>query len=252
MEGLRNEENQQTHNQILRRIAALCLIVGSAAILIFRGLHGDLPAGDAHAAMQFIGSHPFYAGVHLGDVLGVILSAVGFVAFASTLTNRIAVMVSRLGIAVVLVGAAVHILEFSIDGHAGQTLAIEWLAASPSEQADIEHSAGTVFTALHGPALISISMLWGLSIFLFARAVRHEDYPSWLYWTGSIVGVVTFIGAISQYLHPDFVPGFLIFGMLVFLVQFWTISLGITMLRQSKLEIGPILKETTKTTGKSI
>jgi hypothetical protein len=234
MKGFKSEENQQIHNQILRRIAALCLFIGSAAILTFRGLHGDLPAGDAHAAMKFIGSHSFYAGVHLGDVLGVILSAVGFVAFASTLTNRIAVMISKLGVTVVLVGAAVHILEFSIDGHAGQTLATAWQAASPTEQVDIEHSAGTVFTALHGPALFSISLLWGLSIFLFALAVRHEDYPSWLYWTGSIVGAVTFIGAISQYLHPDIVPGFLIFGMLVFLVQFWTISLGITMLRQSK------------------
>ncbi|WP_274365277.1 hypothetical protein [Paenibacillus thermotolerans] len=224
------------YNLIFRRVAAIFLIVGSAAVLVFRGLHGDLPAGDAHAAMQFIVSHPFYKGVHLGAVVGVMLSVIGFVAFSFTLTDKYAATVSWLATAIMLVGAAVHIVEHTIDGHAGQTLAGLWHASSHAEQANIEHSAGTVFVALHGPALVSVSMLWGFSVLLFARAAKLENYPSWFYWSGLAAGSITFISALSQYLHPDLIPGFLIFGMLVFLVQLWTILLGFILLRQGKLD----------------
>jgi hypothetical protein len=108
------------------------------------------------------------------------------------------------------VGAAVHILEFSIDGHTGETLAHSWKNASLSEQSEIEHSAGTVFVALHG---VSISMLWALSVVLLAGAIRHDNYPSWLFWAGWIVGALTFVLCIIQYLVQDFIPGFLIFGI---------------------------------------
>ncbi|TJY44138.1 hypothetical protein E5161_01710 [Cohnella pontilimi] len=234
MKDLFNEENQQDLNRKLRRIAAFFLIVGSMVILIFRGMHGDLPAGDAHASMLFIGEHSFYKGVHLGGVIGAVLTSVGFVALTGSFTSRIAETISRLGVAVVLVGAAVHIFEHSTDGHAGQTLADAWKAASVTDKLNIEHSATTVFTALHGPSLFSISLLWGLGIFLFARALKLEKFPSWLFWIGSIVGALTFIAANLQFLYPDLVPGFIIFGPLVFLVQLWTLALGIVLLRNPR------------------
>jgi hypothetical protein len=233
---MKNLDYQQSQDWRFHRIAALCLIVGSVLVLIFRGLHGDLPAGDAHAAMQFISTHFFYKGVHLGDVIGVMITVIGFVSFSSTLTNRNAKIIGWLSIAILVVGAAVHILEFSIDGHAGETLAHSWKNASISEQSEIEHSAGTVFIALHGPALVSISMLWALSVVLLAWAIRHDNYPSWLCWAGWIVGALTFVLCIIQYLIQDFIPGFLIFGILVFLLQFWNISLGITVLRRIRLK----------------
>lgn len=216
------------------RIAAICLVVGSAAGLFFRMMHGDVPAGDPHAALQFIGAHPFYAGVHLGEVLSVILSVIGFVLLSSTLTDRKAVLVSWLAVAVLLVGAAVHVVDFTIDGHAGQTLANVWQTASPLQRTELEQAAGTVYTALHGPALVSISLLWGLATLLFAWAVRHEQYPSWLHRTGVIASALTCIAALAQYLHADLVPGFLIFGLLVLLVQIWTICLGATVFRRNR------------------
>ncbi|MFK7692670.1 hypothetical protein [Paenibacillus sp. HJGM_3] len=221
-----------TQDWRFHRIAAFCLMLGSVFVLIFRGMHGDLPAGDAHAAMQFISNHSFYKGVHLGDVIGVMITVLGFVSFSSTLTNRNAKIIGWLSVAIIVLGAAVHIVEFSIDGHAGETLAHSWKHASLSEQASIEHSAGTVFIALHGPALVSISMVWALSVVLLAWAIRHENYPAWLSWAGWIGGALTFLLCMTQYLIQDFIPGFLIFGILVFLLQLWNISLGITVLRR--------------------
>lgn len=81
-----------------------------------------------------------------------------------------------------LVGAAVFVVDFSIDGFAGQALADAWAAASPSGRADLVRAAGTVFTALGGTSLTSIAVLWGLPLVLFGRAVALEGYPSWLGW----------------------------------------------------------------------
>jgi hypothetical protein len=236
---LKTLDYQQGQDWRFHRIAALCLILGSVLVLIFRGLHGDLPARDAHAAMQFISSHSFYKGVHLGDIIGVMITVIGFVSFSSTFMNRNAKIIGWLSVAIIVLGAAVHIVEFSIDGHAGETLAHSWKNASLTEQSEIEHSAGTVFIALHGPALVSISMLWALSVVLLAWAIRHDNYPSWLSWAGWFVGSLTFVLCIMQYLIQDFIPGFIIFGLLVFLLQFWNISLSIIVLRRigNKAEI---------------
>jgi hypothetical protein len=230
--NLKTIDHQQSQDWRFHRIAALCLILGSTLVMIFRGAHGDLPAGDAHAAMEFISSHSFYKGVHLGDVLGVMITVIGFVSFSSTLMTRNAKVIGWLSVAIIVLGAAVHIMEFSIDGHAGETLAHRWMNSSLSEQSEIEHSAGTVFIALHGPALVSISMVWALSVVLLAWAIRHDNYPYWLSWVGWIVGFLTFVLCIMQYLIQDFIPGFIIFGPLVFLLQLWNISLGITVLRR--------------------
>ncbi|KIL40799.1 hypothetical protein SD70_11180 [Gordoniibacillus kamchatkensis] len=229
---MKNSVHQQRQDWKFHRMAAFCLMLGSLFVLIFRGLHGDLPAGDAHAAMQFISGHSFYKGVHMGDVVGVMITVIGFVSFSSTLQNRNAKIIGWLSVAIIVLGAAVHIVEFSIDGHAGETLAHSWEHASFADQSVIEHSAGTIFIALHGPALVSISMVWALSVVLLAWAIRHDEYPGWLTWAGLIVGILTFVLCIAQYLIDDFIPGFLIFGILVFLLQFWNISLGITVLRR--------------------
>ncbi|WNQ11253.1 hypothetical protein MJA45_27250 [Paenibacillus aurantius] len=215
------------------RMTALGLMAGSLLVLIFRGMHGDLPAGDAHAAMGFIAHHPFYKGVHLGAVVGVMVTVLGLVSFVGTLKNGSARLVGWLSASIASVGAAVHIMEHSIDGHAGETLAHTWEAASVAEQAGIEHSAGTIFVALHGPALVGISMLWALAVLLLARVSRLEGYRSWLFWSGSIVSALTFVLCLIQFLYPDFIPGVLIFGLLVSLVQLWIFSLGAALWRRS-------------------
>lgn len=221
-----------TRDHLFLRVGAVCMIVGSVAVFVFRAAHGDLPADVPEAALRFIASHPSYRGVHLGVILGVLIWVGGFVALSSTFEHRVAWVLGRLGAASVLIGAAVFIVDFSIDGFAGQALGDAWAVASPSERADLERAAGTVFTALGGTSLISISILWGLSLVLFGRAVVLESYLSWLGWTGLVVGAATFTGATAQFLQPGLLPGFLIYGPLVFIVQLWSLALSVAMWRR--------------------
>lgn len=211
------------------RIGAVCLAVGSVAVFVFRAAHGDLPAGVPEAALRFISSRPYYAWVHLGTVLGVVAWVGGLVALSDSLTHRAARTLGRLGAASALVGSAVFVVDFSIDGFAGRALADAWAAAPPAGQEDLVRAADTVFKGLGGTSLTSIAVLWGLPPILFGRAVMLEGYSYWLGWAGSAVGAATFAAATAQFLHPDIISGFLIYGPLVFVVQLWSFALGVAM-----------------------
>jgi hypothetical protein len=222
--------------QILLRIGAVCVVVGSVIVLACRRAHGDLPTDTGEAALSYVASYPIYALVHLGDVLGVLVWAGGLVALSGALTHRVASAVGRLGAVSVLVGAAVHIAEFSIDGYALPTLAETWAVASPSERSDLEFGARLVLVAIGGPSTIALVMLWGSTLVLYGLAVKKEGYSSWLGWTGVITGaVITVLGTI-QFLKPNIFPGALFYGGGTLVSQLWTVVLGVAMWRRAGTE----------------
>jgi hypothetical protein len=199
--------SQLTHEQLLPRIGAVCLIVGSVVVMIFRISHGDLPTDSGAAALSFVAARPLYPLVHLGDVLGFVVWASGLVALSDTLAHRVAWAVGRLGAVSVLVGVAVHFIEFSIDGFALPTLANTWAVAAPAERLNLEQGARLVLVAIGGPAVIGLAVLWGTTLALYGLAVKQEGYSRWLGWTGLVLGVVLFLLGVIFYLKPNSFPG---------------------------------------------
>jgi len=228
------EESQLTHGQILLRIGAVCLVVGSLLVLVFRTLHGDLPADEGGAAsLRFVASYPLYRPVHLGDVFGFLVFAGGLFALSDSLTHRVAWAAGRLGAASALVGVAVHITEFSVDGYALTTLARTWAAASPAARPTLELSADVALAILGGPATVSLSVMWGLTLALYGLAVTKEGYARWLGWTGMALGVVVFVLGTTQFLQPNIFPGVVLYGGGTWAVHLWAIFLGIAMWRRA-------------------
>ena len=216
------------------KVGAVCAVLGGLAISGFRLLHGDLPAADAPAALAFITRHPFYAGIHIGTILGVLVWAGGIVALSGTLTSGQAGILGRVGTASVLVGAAVFIVDFSIDGVAGQDLATAWQAAPPAERPELELAARTAFTILRGTSLTSILILWGFPLLLLGRALLLEAYPAWLGWTGMAIGAVIIPAALALLLREDLFPGVLLYGLLISIaVPLWSLALGLAMWRRA-------------------
>jgi hypothetical protein len=216
------------------KLGAVCAVLGGLAIAGFRLLHGDLPAADAPAALAFITRHPFYAGIHIGTILGVLVWAGGIVALSGTLTSGQAGILGRVGTASVLVGGAVFIVDFSIDGVAGQDLATAWQAAPPAERPELELAARTAFTILRGTSLTSILILWGIPLLLLGRALLLEAYPAWLSWTGMAIGAVIIPAALALLLREDLFPGVLLYGLLIsILVPLWSLALGLAMWRRA-------------------
>lgn len=72
-----SEESQLTREQAFLRISAVCLVVGSVAVVAFRTAHGDLPTETGGAALRYVAARPIYPLVHLSDTLGFLIFAGG-------------------------------------------------------------------------------------------------------------------------------------------------------------------------------
>jgi hypothetical protein len=133
----------------------------------------------------------------------------------------------------VLLGAAVHIAEFSVDGYALLTLAAAWAVAAPSERPDLEFGARLVLVALGGPSTSALVILWGSTLALYGLAVKREGYSTWLGWARAASGAaISGLGTV-QFLEPNVVfPGVLFDGGGTVVSQLWSFVLGIAMWRR--------------------
>ena len=92
----------------------VCLIAGPVIFAIFRILHGDTPAADAEAALNFVRNRPIYPAVHIFAVLAALVSLIGLLALtrslgrpASWLMGQAAVISGTVGLAIFGVEALV-------------------------------------------------------------------------------------------------------------------------------------------------
>ncbi|HEY0451384.1 hypothetical protein, partial [Actinophytocola sp.] len=93
----------------------------------------------------------------------------------------------------------------------------------------------------HGPSLIGMALLIGVPLTLLGLAMTLEAYPSWLGWTGAVVGAATLVAAVGLFLSPSFIDGALLYGVLAsVLAQLWLAATGIVMLRRAaRLTVHP-------------
>src|SRR5439155_5257157 len=94
------------------------LLAAGGAVIFggFRVFHGDIPADNAEAALNFLQTHPAYPVIHIGSILGVLVWAAGFVVLLGMFTDPVTVLLGRLATACLLTGVAVYAVDFTIDG----------------------------------------------------------------------------------------------------------------------------------------
>lgn len=221
------------------RYGGICAIIGSVFVFGFRLAHGDPPAAEPEGYLNYIADHPIYESVHLGTIVGVLVWVAAFVILARTLTHPLADLLGRLGMASALIGAAVFITDFTIDGVAGHDLARAWIATPVADRANLVLAGQIATTMLRGTSLISIIILWGLSPILLGGAVAFEGYPRWLWWTGFLAGAATILGATMLLYNPELFPGVVVYGLLAsIIVQLWSLALGIVLVRHATRPVG--------------
>jgi hypothetical protein len=228
------EATTLSREQQCLRVGALCLVVGSLCVLVVRVAHGDLPTDTGEQALSFVAASRLYPFIHLGDWLGVLVWTGGLIALAESLTNRRAWAIGRLGAVSVLVGAAVHITEFSIDGYALPTLASTWATTAPADRASLEYGARLVLVAIGGPSTSALAILWGTTLISFGIAIRSEGFDSAFGWTGAIVGAAILALGVIQFVKSNVVfPGVIVYGGGTIVSQLWTLVLGFLMWRRA-------------------
>jgi hypothetical protein len=216
------------------RIDAWPVIVGCLAVLGFGAAHGVLPEGSGHAVLSYVAGHPHYAGVHLGSILGVLGWTVGVTLLPNMLTHP-AASLARFAVASTLVGAAVFVVQFSVDGFAHHALADRWVTAPPDERAALATTVELLEPVMQGAAFAWTAVLWGLPLVLFGWAlILDERFPSWLGWPGLILGMASTTGALLRFLQSTLLPDGLVFAAATLGAALWGLALGVTMWRRPR------------------
>lgn len=216
------------------KAGGVCIILGAIVFATARLMHGDTPAAHAEAALNFVATRPTYAAVHLFAVLAAFVALAGLIALAHSLTRPSAWLLGRAGVAAFVVGLAVFAVESTSEGLALPELADAATGAAPGERAELIGAAHAVAAATHGPSLVAMALLYGVSLTLFGLAIVLDGYPSWLGWSGAVIGAVTLIAAAGLFLSPTLFPGALLYGVLASMIaQLWLLATGISMLRRA-------------------
>lgn len=217
------------------KFGGICAIAGAIVFAGFRLNHGDTPAADAAAALDFVATRPSYPAVHLFAVFGALAGLAGLISLAGSLTRPSAWLVARAGVASAAVGLAVFSLESTSEGLGLPELANAAAGAAPGERAELVRAAHAIAAATHGPSLIGMALLIGVPLTLLGLAIVLDTYPSWLGWTGTAIGAVTLAAAVGLFLSPTLIPGALLYGLLAsLLAQLWLAAAGIVMLRRAR------------------
>jgi hypothetical protein len=215
------------------RAGGACLILGAAAFATVRLMHGDTPAAHAEAALRFVASRPTYAAVHLFAVLAACVALIGLFAFVHSLSSPSGRLLGRAALGSFVAGLAVFAVESTSEGLALPELAEAARRATPGERAELVGAAHAVAAATHGPSLIGMALLFGVSLVLFGSAAVRDGYPGWLGWSGTAVGAVTLLAAAGLFLSPSLFPGALLYGGLgSVLAQAWLLATGVVLLRR--------------------
>ena len=210
-----------------------CLIAGSVIFAILRTLHGDTPAAEAAAALNFVRTRPIYAAVHVFAVLAALVSLIGLLALTRSLIRPGSWLIGQAAVISATIGLAIFGVESTSEGLALTELSREASNADPSQQAELVRAARAVAAATHGPSLVAMALLVGLPLLLFGIAIVLDEYPSWLGWAGIVIGGITAVAAVGLFLVPSLFPGFLLYGVLGSVVaQLWLLAIGIVMLRR--------------------
>lgn len=216
------------------RIGAGCALVGTLGYLVAFVLHGDLPDQTTESLLTFIADRP-WALHHLLIEFCFLLWIAALSALAYSFTGGTAWVLGRLGQLVAVLGMAVLLWHYNIDGPALEHIADSWAAAEGAEKA-VLLERGTILTeATSAMFPLYVALLLGLPFILFGLAVASSDeYPSWLGWTGAAAGTLAFAVGCTNFAGFDVLPMNL-FVLTVLLLDFWMIAVGRLMWRRGAL-----------------
>ncbi len=93
------------------KTGGICLIAGAVVFATWRLLHGDTPAADAEAALNFVRNRPIYPSVHVFAVLGALVVVIGLFALARSFDRPGSWLIGQAAAVSATVGLAIFGVE---------------------------------------------------------------------------------------------------------------------------------------------
>jgi hypothetical protein len=232
-----NEAEPLTRERISLRFGATCAILGAVLSVAAGAGFGNLTnVSTVETVLQYLASRPawYWPVVHLGFIFGSLLWVGAFIALARSLTRGAGWSLGWFGVAAVMIGATLHIVDSSISGFGLMALAQEWADSPPAEQTGLVQDGYTLLQVLGGMWAIVLCLFHGLPFVLSGLAVaRSRRYPAWLGWVGVAGGTGSLVAGILMFIGSSFFPSWL-FIVFALVVTVWMVGIGVIMLRHER------------------
>ena len=224
----------ETNGRRLLRLGGVCAVLGTAANVVASVGHGDLPEAGTRAALGFVAERDTWGLVHLTSIFAVLLWVVAFAALSSSMPRGAAGLLSRFGLVSISVGAAVHVVFFSIDGYALKGAADAWAAAPGSERGSLLRAGDLVLLLQDSQFVSVIALVLGLPFVLFGLSVAFSRaYPAWLGWVGATAGAGAFFTGTTRFVRFELIPDPVLFGVFGLGVSLWMAAMGALMWKRA-------------------
>lgn len=229
-----SEQEQWVRERMLLRIGAVSAVLGTVANVVASAGHGDLPETGTRAALDFVAARDTWSLVHLTSIVAVLLWLVAFLALSSSMPRGASWVLARFGIVSILVGAALHVVFFSIDGYALKVAADAWAAAPEPDRGSLLQAGDLVLLIQNSQFVSAIALVLGLPFVLFGLAVAFSHtYPAWLGWLGAAAGAGAFFTGVTRFVLLELVPDPILFGVFGLGVSLWMAVMGALMWKRA-------------------
>lgn len=228
------EDTLAARERTILRIGAVCAIAG-AVVSVAAGMgFGNLTNEyGTEAVLRAIATRPrwYWPTVHLGFIVGAFLWIGAFVALAVSLKRGASWALGWLGVAAIVVGAAIHAADSSISGVGLAALAGAWAAAPAPEQPNLLRTGDALLHVLHGTWPSVHSFFHGLPFILAGGAVAlGTGYPRWLGLVGIVGGTGSLVGGVLLFFGAP-LGSERLFILFAQLVSVWMVAMGALMWR---------------------
>ena len=198
------ESPLQSGERLLLRFGAVAAFVGTALQVAAGSSQAGQMESAADVTLSSLAEQPDWAWplIYFGFMFGALLWVLALVVLTSTLRGRAAPAWGRLAVAAVIVGAALHVVDASLNAGPLNDLARDWSTAGEAERATLAQHADLLIRLLDGTWAGVITLFHGVPFLLAGWAVVAEpDHPSWLGGIGILGGAGSVVVGILMFLR---------------------------------------------------
>jgi hypothetical protein len=218
----------------LSRVGGVAAILGVFVLVVATMLHPmDAHPGDALAAFAEYALDRYWVATHLGQLLGVVLITIGFVALSWKLrAGRAGAWALLAGLAAVASVSLAAALQ-AVDGVALKFMVDRWSSASAEAQAAVFEAAFGVRQIEIGLASLMLALV-GLTVLLYGVTILLSSVAgAWLGVFGVLAGAATLASSIIQ-AHAGFSDIAMTMSMpSTLLVLLWSVCIGVFLFRKA-------------------
>lgn len=190
-----------------RTFSRIGAVAGSVGILVYAAsaiLHPGTAPHHTEAAFSHYAAEPYWALIHLGELLGILLMTVAILAVAWRLRGGVAGIWAALGSAAILVFSSIYAVFIAVDGVALGILVRRWSEAAPGQQQllfEAAYAVRQVEAGLFGVQWFVFGIAAGLLAAAFFARARHEPSRTWFLsmgWLSAAASLGTAAFGIAQ------------------------------------------------------